>query len=155
MDRVNWDIANKKYDTKLSPKDEQMFINWAIKNGKVNDAGLPDTYDYDLRGAWKAITSGKMNGQDERGHLGDLYKKPNHPTFSNQSMYNGVDGLNGGQWIEHNGKTYFTPSSWNVDNIGGLANMQNYINKAERGAAELSSPTMMDAIKRIQAYGAK
>lgn len=81
-----------RYNTILSPEDEKRF--------KLEMASrLGDLYDYDLRGAWLELNSGKMQ-PDERGHLGDKYKKPNHPTFSDQSIYNGVDGYYGGSWYE-------------------------------------------------------
>ena len=40
-------------------------------------------------------------------HFDDTFKKPNHPTFSKYSQYNGVDGYTGGNWIElRNGKNW-------------------------------------------------
>lgn len=89
-----FDFSNK-YNTALSKKDEKAFLSWAEKNNKLNDV-----YDYDLRGAWKAMQKGEMS-PDERGHLGDLYKKPNHPTFSDQSVYHGVDNYFGGSWADN------------------------------------------------------
>ena len=90
----NLDFSSK-YNTKLSKTDEIKFQEWAKANNKLNDV-----YDYDIRGAWKALQSGKMS-PDERGHLGDFYKKPNHPTFSDQSIYHGVDGNVGGSWADN------------------------------------------------------
>jgi hypothetical protein len=66
------------YDTKLSPSEETKFQSWKQKNAP-NDSGA----DYDLRGAYKAGLSPAASN----GHWSDLYKKPNHPTFSNESMY--------------------------------------------------------------------
>jgi hypothetical protein len=86
---------SSQYNTKLSKTDEAKFQEWAKANNKLNDV-----YDYDIRGAWKAMQSGKMS-PDERGHLGDLYKKPNHPTFSDQSIYHGVDNNIGGSWADN------------------------------------------------------
>jgi hypothetical protein len=101
------DLTNK-YNTKLSPKEELQFNVWANKEGKSGDV-----YDYDLRGAWKEMQSGSMKA-DDRGHLGDKYKKPNHPTFSDQSVYNGKDGYVGGKWGKEGGKDTFTPSKTNM-----------------------------------------
>lgn len=81
-----------KYNTELSPEEEIEYKEWATKNNRLNDI-----YDYDIKGAWKEIKAGTMS-EDERKHLGDKYKKPNHPTFSNQSIYHGVDGYEGGEW---------------------------------------------------------
>ena len=82
-----------RYNTLLSPQQEiafrQAYPNWR-----------KETYDYDLRGAFLEGLS-----KDSRGHMSDKYKKPNHPTFSDQSMYHLVDGNIGGRWIDHgNGK---------------------------------------------------
>lgn len=66
------------YNTKLTPEQETSFQTWKQKNAP-NDSGA----DYDLRGAFQAGLS--RLSPDE--HLPDTYKKPNHPTFSDQSMY--------------------------------------------------------------------
>lgn len=67
-----------KYDTKLTAAEESQFQAWKAKNAP-NDSGA----DYDLRGAFKAgVTPAASNG-----HWPDTFKKPNHPTFSNQSNY--------------------------------------------------------------------
>ena len=65
------------HNTKLSPKEEKAFMAWADKTGKIKDL-----YDYDLRGFWKSGA-----GTAENGHGTDTFKKPNHPTFSDQSIY--------------------------------------------------------------------
>jgi len=65
------------YDTKLPPAEEQKFQTWKAKNAPT-DSGA----DYDLRGAYKAGLNPAANG-----HWPDTYKKPNHPTFSNESIY--------------------------------------------------------------------
>lgn len=69
-----------------------------------------DTADYDLRGAFLA---GQVS-PDGRGHLGDQFKKPWHPTFSDQSQYHGVDGHQGGAWSTIGENQYaFTPGETN------------------------------------------
>lgn len=66
------------YDTQLTPDDEQQFQEWKRKNAP-HDSGD----DYDLRGAFKrGVTPDPRNG-----HWPDTFKKPNHPTFSDQSVY--------------------------------------------------------------------
>lgn len=93
-----------KFNTVLSPDEEEKYQAWATKNRREKDV-----YDYDLRGAWKELQSGTMS-EDERGHLGDKYKKPNHPTFSDQSIYSGQDGVTGGVWSRNaEGKDVYTP----------------------------------------------
>lgn len=94
-----------QYNTQLSPEEERAFRAWA--GDKIND-----TYDYDLRGAWRDIMSGKIQ-QDERGHLPDTYKKPNHPTFSVESIYSSPE-TPGGKWVEKNYKWQYVPSNINL-----------------------------------------
>lgn len=97
-----------RYNTPLTPEEEAAFQKWAKKEGRSDDV-----YDYDLRGAWKELKSGEMS-EDDRGHLGDKYKKPNHPTFSDQSKYNSIDGYVGGTWAEENGKTVYRAAKSNT-----------------------------------------
>lgn len=92
-----------QYNTKLSDEQEGQFLQWARDNGRENDVR-----DYDLRGAWLEIQNGSMS-EDDRGHLGDRYKKPNHPTFSAESIYNGEGGVTGGEWTTVNGVQTYTP----------------------------------------------
>ena len=94
----------EKFNTELTADEEAQFQTWAKEQGREKD-----TYDYDLRGAWKELQSGDM-GEDARGHLGDKYKKPNHPTFSAESIYSGQDGVEGGVWSRNaEGKDVYTP----------------------------------------------
>lgn len=93
-----------KFNTVLAPDEEEKYQAWATENHREKDV-----YDYDLRGAWKELQSGTMS-EDERGHLGDKYKKPNHPTFSDQSIYSGQGGVVGGVWSRNaEGKDVYTP----------------------------------------------
>lgn len=96
------------FNTQLSPEDETKFQAWAKANGRDRD-----TFDYDLRGAWKD------NAQEAgNGHLPDTWKKPNHPTFSQESQYSSPD-RRGGRWVEgKGGKWQFEASDWNVRNLG-------------------------------------
>lgn len=94
-----------RYNTALTPEQEQQFQVWAKSLGKQGSS-----YDYDMRGAW-------LNGagQAANGHFPDTYKKPNHPTFSDQSQYSGMDGYQGGQWQQGaQGKWLFIPSDSNL-----------------------------------------
>lgn len=93
------------FNTPLSPEEEAAFQKWA-------GTRIKDTYDYDLRGAWKDIAAGKIS-EDDRGHLPDTYKKPNHPTFSNESIYSSKD-MPGGKWVEKNYKWQYIPSQTNL-----------------------------------------
>ncbi len=95
---------SEKFNTTLTADEETQYQAWAKEKGREKDV-----YDYDLRGAWKELQSGEMS-EDARGHLGDKYKKPNHPTFSAESIYSGQDGIDGGVWSQNaEGKTVYTP----------------------------------------------
>lgn len=89
------DLTNQ-YNTKLSPEQETAYQGWL----KTLSAKQRNTYDYDLRGAFKA---GIQPNAD--GHFPDTYKKPNHPTFSNESQYANAQHP-GGSW---EGDTYVPP----------------------------------------------
>jgi hypothetical protein len=67
-----------RFDTPLSDEDEQAFQAWK-QNYAPHDSGA----DYDLRGAFKA----GLRPDAKSGHWPDTFKKPNHPTFSDQSTY--------------------------------------------------------------------
>lgn len=110
-----------KYNTKLTPDEEKTFQTWTKNNNRVND-----TFDYDLRGAWKSNAESAQNG-----HLPDTWKKPNHPTFSDQSMYSN-EGQQGGKWVQAGSNWDFQASKQNVENLG-IDNLMNYFAKVEPG----------------------
>jgi len=74
----NADFDPKTFNTRLGLKDEMRFIKWK-EVFAPGDSGE----DYDLRGAFKA----GLTPDRKTGHWPDTYKKPNHPTFSDESRY--------------------------------------------------------------------
>lgn len=86
----------REFETALSPHEEQDFRKW-----KLSFAPSDSGDDYDLRGAFKAGLS-----PDSNGHWPDTYKKPNHPTFSDQSIYYKAAPDKAGRW---EGDTYIRP----------------------------------------------
>ena len=111
-----------RFNTKLSKKEEAEFLKWAEKHGK-----LKDVFDYDLRGFWK-----NKEKFSENMHGSDKYKKPNHPTFSDQSMYHGAmvaDGIPiyGGTW----GEDYYQPSATMLRFMQHPRFLQDYFKKVE------------------------
>ena len=115
-----------RFNTQLTPQDEQDFMAWATAKKKLNDV-----YDYDLRGAFKELQSGAMSEADN-GHLGDKYKKPNHPTFSDLSIYHHPELMPGGHWSKsETGKDIFVPSALNLQNMP-QAQLFDYFNKYEK-----------------------
>lgn len=67
-----------QFETKLTPQEEAAFWQWK-QQFAPHDSGT----DYDLRGAFKA----GLTPNPQTGHWPDTYKKPTHPTFSDQSIY--------------------------------------------------------------------
>lgn len=91
------------FNTQLSPEDESAFQAWKQQYAP-RDSGA----DYDLRGAFKA----GLTPDSATGHWPDLYKKPNHPTFSDQSIYAKDRPELAGRW---NGDQFVPPSRANQD----------------------------------------
>ncbi len=79
-----------QFDTKLDPESEQKFQKWKAQLPKP----LQDDSNYDLRGAFLGGVHPSAND-----HLPDTYKKPNHPTFSQESKYSTPENP-GGAWMQ-------------------------------------------------------
>ena len=93
-------MADQDYsalDTKLTPEEEKQFQLW-----KQQYAPADSGYDYDLRGAFKA----GLIPDAKSGHWSDAFKKPNHPTFSDQSQFAKDYPELAGSW---SGETYIKP----------------------------------------------
>lgn len=91
------------YSTPLSLHDEAAYQLWKMQNAP-RDSGA----DYDLRGAYLA----NMQRDPDNGHMGDRFKKPNHPTFSDQSQYAvGDQRERAGHWVGQEGpdQTFVPP----------------------------------------------
>lgn len=99
FDQFDAPAAVSSYDTKLSSVDEGKFSAWKQQYAP-NDSGG----DYDLRGAYKE----GLKPDPVTGHWPDTYKKPNHPTFSDQSIYAKDAPEKAGHW---DGDTYVPPSA--------------------------------------------
>ncbi len=116
---MNHDFTNR-YNTPIPPDRQKEYESWIAEDPKREK----DKYDYDVNGFF---LSGE--GKSANGHATDEFKKPNHPTFSDQSIYNGVDGFNGGHWDEENGK--YKASFTNVA-FHGPNGLSNYFNNREK-----------------------
>lgn len=87
----------ESYDTKLTPDEESQYQEWR----KTLPGPLQSEEDYDLRGYWKDPDTQK-DGIKDGQHFTDRYKKPNHPTFSNESMYaTGKNKSRAGHWDDN------------------------------------------------------
>lgn len=86
-------------NTVLNDKEEKEYQKWFKEmqdKGMINknDVG----YDYDFRGAFKNKEVPSI-AEDGRYHWSDRYKKPNHPTFSKESIYaKGLWSAFAGEW---------------------------------------------------------
>ena len=85
-------------------------------------------------GIYKDYDYGADGTADARGHYSDKGKLPNHPTFSNESIYSG-DKYRGGQWsTDASGNDVFTPSV-DMVNSGATKGLWEYFRMREPGAA--------------------
>jgi len=122
------------YNTPLTPEEESQYQAWGAQQAPLRDGRNPaqDVYDYDMRGFWKNGASFADNG-----HGADQFKKPNHPTFSDQSQYHSADGNQGGTWTTlPDGKYAFTPSQFNLQNWPA-DELQSYWSKVEAPAGNV------------------
>lgn len=119
-------INPARYDTKLSAPDEKRFQSWKQRFAP-NDSG----YDYDFRGAFKAGVVPDL----DNGHWPDTFKKPNHPTFSNESQYaKGDMAKYAGKW---DGENYIAPmasKTYTPEEIA--ANRQAMLDRVRGGTQE-------------------
>lgn len=104
-------------------QNEQAFQDWKTQNAPY-DSGL----DYNLRDAYlSSLTT------NDNGHLPDTWKKPNHPTFSNESAYSGLGGPVGGQWsVDADGNDVFYASPANLKDRTPQE-LQDYFSQYEPG----------------------
>ena len=125
-----------KYNTVLSAEEEKTFKLWlsdlSKKDGKDR---ARDLADYDMRGFFK---SGETQAGD--GHFTDKYKKPSHPTFSDESIYHKVDGYLGGKWdVTDEGRDRFTPGPANLKHYTP-SELKQYWKDIENDEVELALP---------------
>ena len=111
IDPRDW---SDRFNTDLSVENEERFQAWLANTTARYGTDLRgDLRAYDLRGFW--LNGGHTDEafRQRRGHAPDTYKKPNHPTFSDESIYNGADSgggerFEGGRWLD---ETTFRPSA--------------------------------------------
>lgn len=118
------------------------YKDWlAYKSQLENRDVSQDEQDYDLKGYFDTLKATPIEG----GHLPDTFKKPNHPTFSDQSKYHVPVVQQGGSWTEDT----FTPSEHNIKNMG-KENLQSYFNEVESPEAlNLPQSARMSALRKI------
>jgi len=89
-----------------------------------------DTLNYNLRGFYESDPKKAMEFIKPDTHAPDRFKLPNHPTFSDESMYHN-EKTTGGKWAFENGKDVFYASPFNIKSAGGADKLQKYINEKE------------------------
>ena len=101
-----------RFNTSLSEEEQKKFNEWVAQESERRGRNiLMDKGAYDVQGFWKSGDYKRM----VKGHGTDTWKKPNHPTFSNQSKYHGIDGFYGGNWKPDGG---YQPSKQSADMYG-------------------------------------
>ena len=95
-----WDDAPAAFgafDTKLSDEDEVHFQSWLTEQSAQLGRDLRnDLPDYDVRAQFQQMkAAGDLNIKP--GHGSDIGKKPNHPTFSDESKHSTPEHP-GGHW---------------------------------------------------------
>jgi hypothetical protein len=111
-----------QYNTPIPPASQPAFDQWA--NTQTKSTGKDprgDRYDYDVNGFFLSGAATASNG-----HGSDQFKKPNHPTFSDESQYHGRDGYVGGKWVQGG----YQPSVTNLQ-MHPLPQLQNYFSTVE------------------------
>lgn len=123
------------FNTALDPMQEKKFKDYLKNRSKQlgRDVSM-DLQDYDLRGAFR-----ETSGSDARGHGTDRFKKPNHPTFSTESIYHESPKAGGGQWVGGRwGGDTFTLSKQMRDRYGkGIGRLKDYMTRVEPKVALL------------------
>lgn len=86
------------YNPNLAAKDKP-FQNWFTANTPEGKAGISysDKLDYDMYSWYRNNPSQAASPWKEGQHWPDTYKRPNHPTFSNESIYSTPENP-GGHW---------------------------------------------------------
>jgi hypothetical protein len=102
------------FNTPIPPSLQESFGKWIIEEGsKKGKDILEDMDDYDVQGYW-------LKEKDKNSdHWPDKYKKPNHPTFSSESIYND-NVFQGGKWSEDGDKKTFTVGKQNLQNMSQM-----------------------------------
>jgi len=103
--------------TKLPPHLEGMYQSW------VNNNNIPVSNDYDMRGYYYDLLSGNkdaqtaINASDGQPHFTDKWKLPNHPSFSNESIYSksSQDPKWVGNYVDDKGAKHWNLPPYNMD----------------------------------------
>jgi len=125
--------APKAFETALTPAEEKAFQAWKAKYAP-HDSGA----DYDLRGFFKE----GLQFDKVTGHGSDKYKKPNHPTFSVESIYAKYRPDLAGRWDKDG--TYVPPANAVLDKerLQRIKEAGDRVSPTYKPAAQPSSPVL-------------
>lgn len=119
-----------KFNTKLTANEEEKFIKWVETASLRNRRNIGDDLEsYDLRGFWKNGNKEDVLSFALGGHAPDTWKKPNHPTFSKESIYS-VGEYEGGDWLS---ETEFSPSVKMLKTTHPILKLHDYLRKHGEG----------------------
>jgi hypothetical protein len=141
----------QNYNTKLSVQEESQFKQWTDAQSKVLKRNISkDDSDYDLRGYWL----NKNDKPEEAGHMPDKYKKPNHPTFSNESIYHGEPdpkggAFDGGKWSGNDKSGWtFEPTYRMLTTTHKVEDLKRYMADNEKGV-KLKLPRLYPPFSKV------
>ena len=106
LDAFRSAIKPADYTTQLNPNEQAAFNNWVSDMRSKGAIHANDQFqDYDMQGYWKneVLNNTNLANGNAQAHFTDKYKMPNHPTFSNESMYyNTANSPYAGSWQGEN-----------------------------------------------------
>ena len=102
----------KAFNPNIS-KEDVGFQDWYVKNTLEGQNNIPydDKQSYDYYSFYRN-NEHKNPNYNIANHFPDTYKRPSHPTFSNESIYSTPENP-GGQW---NGETFNSKGKFQYKN---------------------------------------
>ena len=112
-------------------KEDQMLDGYRDTMARQFAGAGPD-YDYSMVSAFDRLSTG--------GHIGDIGKLPNHPTFSNESLYDSKE-TPAGTWEQTEKGWGYTPSEWQANQPNYKEKLMRYFNREKgHGIDYINSP---------------
>lgn len=129
----------------LTQREKSNIIRFAIKNGVSDINQIRDTFNVYAKDSLANVdynmAAAKAPGFDSNGngHYPDTFKKPNHPTFSDESIYHS-EATPGGHWSEKNSlqRWNFSPSAQQISQPGYIQKAIDYLNNSESEGVTLT-----------------
>lgn len=131
------------FNTQLTQPEEDDFSRWLDEaKNKYGVDLVSDMETYDLRGFFKSGGKNDTAFMQRKGHAPDTFKKPNHPTFSNESIYSGATSpmggeFKGGEWVSED---MFMPSREMLSTTHPIDWLKNYLREYGEGV-KIVEPT--------------